>query len=65
MTAVFELKANSNDALLCQRTMLDNKGILIEIPALISLARDARLQRKLERLTLPTDQHPFQTMLDS
>lgn len=44
--------------------MLDIKGILTEILAPISLARDARLQRKLERLTLPTDQHPFQTMLD-
>lgn len=63
-TAVFELKAKSNDAFLCKRTMLDIKGILTEIPAPISLARDARLQRKLERLTLPTDQKPFQTMLD-
>lgn len=44
--------------------MIDIKGILTEIPAPISLARDARLQRKLERLTLPTNQHPFQTMLD-
>lgn len=44
--------------------MLDIKGILTEISAPISLARDARLQRKLERLTLPTDQQPFQTMLD-